>query len=155
MNKFRLEPVLRYRVSVEETLRGTLAAKREALRAEQEKREKLEARRQEHLRTLAEKLRGGLVVSEHGLYIEYLRRMDDEMEIRKKAVHAASEAVETARGRLIEAVRQRKTLERLNVKYLAARQQKTRRQEAGLLDEIAVNGFTRNIKTGEKGDFGC
>jgi flagellar FliJ protein len=152
MNGFKLEPVLRYRSSVEDTLRRVLAEKRERLNAEKEGLETLVARRQGHLRELGEKLKSGLGVSENFLYIDYLGRMDDEMVIRKKAVYAAEEAAEIERGRLIEAVRQRKTLERLKEKHMDACEKKILKKEASLLDEIAVNRFNR---AREKGDFNC
>lgn len=148
MNGFKLEPVLHYRSSIEDTFRRVLSEKRERLKSEREGLETLVARRQEHLRELGEKLKTGLGVAENFLYIDYLGRMDDEMVIRKKAVNAAEEAAEIERGRLIEAVRQRKTLERLKEKHMDAHEKERLKKETGLLDEIAVNRFNRDRETG-------
>ena len=143
MNGFKLEPVLHYRSSIEDTLRRVLSEKRERLKSERDGLEALITRRQAHLRELGKKLRTGLGVAENFLYIDYLERMDDEMVIRKKAVDAAEEAAEIERGRLIEAVRQRKTLERLKEKHMDAHEKECHKRETGLLDEIAVNRFNR------------
>lgn len=148
MNGFKLEPVLHYRSSIEDTLRRALSEKRERLKSEKDGLEALITRRQEHLRELGEKLKTGMGVAENFLFIDYLGRMDDEMVIRKKAVDAAEEAAEIERGRLIEAVRQRKTLERLKEKHMDAHEKKRLKKETGLLDEIAVNRFNRDRETG-------
>jgi flagellar export protein FliJ len=151
MEDFKLEPVLRYRRSVEDARRKAFAEKRERLSAEEEALEALVARRQKHLRELGGKLEQGLSVSENVLYVDYLARMDDEMGARKKAVYAAEEAAEIERGRLIEAVRHRKSLERLKKKHLAAREKEIFRKEMHRLDEIAVNRFNRARLRGSGG----
>lgn len=144
MKGFRLASVLRYRTSVEEAMRRAAAEKRERLQAETAERDALLLRRRDHLRDLGEKLSRGMNVSENILYIDYLVRMDDETVLRKKAMEAAEEAAEIARGRLIEAVRQRKVLDRLKEKHEEAREVERLRRETGLFDEIAVNRFNRD-----------
>lgn len=146
MKGFRLASVLRFRTSVEEAMRRAAAEKRERLQAETSERDALLLRRRDHLREVGEKLSRGMNVSENILYIDYLARMDDEMVLRKKAVEAAEEAAEIARGRLVEAVRQRKILDRLKEKHAEAREAERLRRETGLFDEIAVNRFNRDRK---------
>ena len=144
MKGFRLASVLRFRTSLEEAMRRAAAEKRERLQAETSERDALLLRRRDHIREVGEKLSRGMNVSENILYIDYLVRMDDEMVLRKKAMEAAEEAAEIARGRLIEAVRQRKVLYRLQEKHAEAREAERLRRETGLFDEIAVNRFNRD-----------
>ncbi|WP_373499206.1 flagellar export protein FliJ [Desulfococcus sp.] len=146
MKAFKLEPVLRYRNSIEDALRRAALEKKERLNAETAALEALTFRRRDHLRELGEKLARGMNVSENFLYIDYLVRMDDEMVVRKKAVDIAEEASEIARGRLIEGVRQRKILERLKEKHEEAHRRELLKQETGLFDEIAVNRFNHTRK---------
>ncbi len=143
MDDFKLAPVLRYRRSLEDALRRTFTEKQEQRIAEAEAYEALSARRKDHLREFAEKLEQGSDASENRLYMDYLVRMDDEMGVRKQAVCAAEEAAEIARGRLIEAVRHRKSLERLREKYRAAREKRIQRKEMRQLDELAASRFNR------------
>ena len=146
MKGFRLASVLRYRASVEEALRRVAIEKRERLQTETAEHDALLLRRRDHLRDLGEKLSRGMDVSENILYIDYLVRIDEEIVLRKKAVEAAEEAAEIARGRLVEAVRQRKILDHLKEKHEELRRRKRLRQEIGLFDEIAVHRFNRERK---------
>lgn len=143
MTKFRLQPALNYREILEDRARQALA---EALKAQIEAQEALEgekASEAELHEEFALRQKEGIAPDELALYRNYLRRKAEMIEECSKQLQQAGELVEERREELCNASKEKKVLEKLKEKKQAEYELELSRQEANLMDEIAVQKFKR------------
>jgi flagellar FliJ protein len=138
---FRLRTVLRYKQQIEERLQGELADVTQQLVAA-EKRHALQQEQQEGcLHALHRREQIGLAAAELLTYSAFLQQLCVEMSQQARVIDDLHEAVEEARERLEEAMKDRKILENLQEKAHLAHKKETLRDEERRLAEVALRRF--------------
>jgi flagellar FliJ protein len=143
--QFSLEKVLRLKQSLEDELSIQLAQLQEQLIAHERELAKLDEQKSTLLETLKEiqghnQLSMGLI----DLYQEHLNHLRQCRHIQAEQTFLMKGAVDTKRNDLIQATKERKTLEQLRVKEFQDFQEKRLRREQRALDEVGVNLFYRS-----------
>lgn len=146
MYTFKLQSVLNYRQSIEETKLLEFAAGQKRLEQEQnglsEIREK-KALLLEQWKALLDKTFPAADISLYHAYHEFFK----EKEILQiEIVHQAEEAVNRLREALLEAVQKRKIMDNLSEKQLQGYQKNVAAIERKTADETAVTRFIRKKK---------
>jgi flagellar FliJ protein len=143
MYRFNLEPLLNHRRYQEEILQKELASLKTLLAAEKEKLQGLKKKQRKYLRQLQQKQKDGRPVSEIKLYLDYIDRLSNDLDEQNQRVQRAAKGFNLKRQQLIEAMKKRKTLDKLKEKGWHAHQQKVLKKERGFMDEVAAQQFHR------------
>ena len=143
MYKFSLETVLNHRKQRQEALQKEFAILQKELFIERERLERLEEIRRRNLEELQRKQRGGTSVSGVMLYDNYIKQISKNLEKQTDKVAEVEGNIHHKRGELIEAMKRRKTLDRLKEKEWEAYRKEFERKEQIFMGEIAVSGFNR------------
>lgn len=141
MYRFNLEPLLNHRRYQEEILQKELASLKTLLAAEKEKLQGLKKKQRKYLRQLQQKQKDGRPVSEIKLYLDYIDRLSNDLDEQNQRVQRAAKGFNLKRQQLIEAMKKRKTLDKLKEKGWHAHQQKALKKERGFMDEVAAQQF--------------
>ncbi|MBW1783274.1 MAG: flagellar export protein FliJ [Deltaproteobacteria bacterium] len=141
MYHFSLETVLRHRKHIEETLQKEFVRTKKDLFMANESVASLEEIRERKLRELQEKQGSGATVSGIMLYDNYIRQLSIDIERQIKSVIELEDRLRQKRSELIEAMKRRKTLDRLKEKEWQAYRKEMERREQIAMSEIAVSGF--------------
>jgi flagellar FliJ protein len=137
MFRFRFETVLNQRRLAEEILQKDLAEAQRELSAERAAlRGKRNARRL-CLLDLQRRRSKGFRAPEILIYAPYLERMDDEIEFQLKRVAAAERKVNQTRLAVIEAMKNRKILDKLKEKARDRHRQTLDERERKFVDDVA------------------
>ena len=143
MYKFALEPVLNHRKALEEGIQRELAAI-ERLAAYEKKKLKVFINRKKSLASeLRQKQERGISILESILYVDFIRRLSVQIEKQSELVLAFEKDVNRKREDLIDAVKKRKSLEKLDEKGFRAYMRKALKDEQNFMNEVAVNRFIR------------
>ena len=144
MFKFKLEAVLNHRRYLEEILQKDLAQSKKMLMDEQMKlRDQKDAKRQ-CVRGLHQKQQTSKSAAEILSNFIYITRLSKEIDIQQQCVIAAESKFIAIRNDLIEAMKKRKSLEKLKEQQFQAFLKENQRAERKFMDEIAAN---RHIRT--------
>ncbi len=141
---FKLESVLKHRQGVEDQCQRRLA---ELLGEQWRLRHQLENQQQtirEDKRTMAGALVGPVDVGRirgHAAYVQQSALRAQQVGMRLVELNRR---IETARGALAEAVRQRKAVQVLRDRQYRRWQEAQKRREAAELDELGVQGYGRH-----------
>jgi flagellar FliJ protein len=141
MYRFNLEPLLNHRRYQEEILQKELAGLKIRLAAEKDKLRVLKKKKRQYLGQLQLKQQSGRPVSEIRLYLHFVDHLSKEMNAQNQRVLRAEKGFNLKRQDLIEAMKKRKTLEKLQEKGFQAHQQKMLKKERDFMDEVAGNQF--------------
>jgi flagellar FliJ protein len=142
MFRFRFEALLTTRRHAEDCLQKELWEVRRALAAEQAAlREKKNLRRR-CLEDLRCKQRQSFRVPEMLLYDAYLRSLDRDIEAQQKRVAGAERQVNQKRQALIEALKKRKTLEKLKESDRAGYLKALAERERKFIDDVAARSHS-------------
>jgi len=144
MYKFKLESLLHHRRYQEEILQKELADLKIRLDAEKQKLRALRQKKRRHLLQLQKKQSDGRLAFEIKLYIDFLATLATEIDAQTQNVLKALRHFNQKRQELIEALKKRKTLDRLKEKGSQAYQQEQLKKERHIMDEIASHQF--NLK---------
>lgn len=142
--KFRLEALRRYRNFQEDLLQKELA---QAQRERDQEIDMLQslidkrARAEEDLKREQENSTNGPHMA---LYDTYLQRITAEISEQRIRVEEADSLCNTKMQALLEAMQNRKSIEKLKEKDLQAYMETLNLNEQKFLNEIAINQFTRN-----------
>ncbi len=141
--KFRLESVLKLRVSVEELCLRDLSECE--IRRDQAQNELFRARHEIHETTefCRESLRRKFDPQLAGNYFHYLDRLNRLMEEAVIRLRQREVEVAESRSRLIEATRKRKVIEKLKEHAFRKYQAEELRSEINFLDELGTSRFVR------------
>ena len=143
MYKFALEPVLNHRKSLEEVGQRELAAV-ERLAANENKKLKSCIRRKKALtKELCRKQEKKISVSEIMLYMGFIEKLSGQIDRQRDRVRAIEKEADLKREGLIEAVKKRKSLEKLDEKGWRAHRKSVLKDEQDFMNEVAVNRFIR------------
>ena len=143
MYKFALEPVLNHRKYVEEILQKELGAHERLL---SDAKKKLSAYKKTKMRftgELEEKQRRGISISENGLYCHYFSCIAANIDKQAEKVSEIEEQFDRKRDDVIEAMKNRKTLDKLKEKGLKTYNRALMKDELDFINEVAIQRFSR------------
>ncbi len=138
MYTFNLEPLLNHRRYQEEILQKELAESQKHLVEHEHLLRTIKSRRRKYSQELHQRQKKDGTVSELIMYFSYLERLSKEFDDQKRRVTLAKKQFDQKRMELIEAVKKRKTLEKLKEKGFHSYQQKLLKKEQVLMDEVAA-----------------
>ncbi len=144
MYQFSLEPVLQHRITVEEKLQKELADIQYQQMQMREQEQCMEERRQRLFEDMRRKQMEGLTVSESLTYSDFCSVMNVEIELLKIQLRQLDKKVHDKRKELLEAVKNRKILDKLKERQTLVYQTMLQKQEQDFIDEMATNAFYRN-----------
>jgi flagellar FliJ protein len=139
---FRLRTVLRYKQQREKRLQGELAHLSQQLVAAEAQRVRLQQQQEHCLHALRQREQAGLAAAELLTYSAFLQQLSGEMSQQAQAIADLHAAVEQARARLEQAMKDRKVIENLQEKAHLTQKKQTLRDEERTLAEIALRRFT-------------
>ena len=148
--RFNLEPVLNHRRLIEETLQKDLAILRISLSDENEKLLTYEESRVKLLEELQQIQKEGTTTSDILLYLPFIEQVSKDIERQKKRVLELEKKVEQNLKDLLEAIKNKKALQKLKEKAFKTYNQKLIKNEQDFLNEVAVSQFNRRIRPQEK-----
>jgi flagellar FliJ protein len=143
MYKFPLEPVLSHRSFIEENLQKELAMLNKLLSLEKNKLRSYRKAKYEFLSELQKKEKEGITISEIVLYFSFVERLSNDIVKQRDRIFEAEKKVDQKRNELIEAMKNRKILEKLKEKKGEAYRQEVMKKEMRFLNEVAVDRFNR------------
>lgn len=141
--QFKLEPLLNHRRFVEDIRQKTFADVEKKVAEAKHIEKCLE---EEHLRRaeeLKEKMQAPRPASENALYATYLTSLSKRIEEQRQQVQAAEKERDEKRSALLEAVKNRKTLERLKEVRTDQYEQIQLKKEQEFTDEIGIQQHNR------------
>ena len=143
MYKFSLEPVLKYRKLLEEDFQKDFAVLKRQLFDEKEKLSNFEQTRDRFSRELQQKQVKSISVSDILLYTDYLQEVSKEIEKQSEKILEAEKRVDQKREELVGAMKNRKIIDRLREKGLKAHALEVSKKEQNLMNEAAINIFSK------------
>ena len=149
MYRFNLEPVLNHRRLVEETLQKDLAILKISLIDENERLITYEESRVQLLEELQQIQKEGTTTSDILLYLPFIEQVSKDIEKQKKRVLELEKQVEQNLKDLLEAIKNKKALQKLKEKAFKTYNQKLIKNEQDFLNEVAVSQFNRRIRPQE------
>lgn len=146
MFKFPLQALLQHRIFIEERLQRELAdCERIHLAAQHQ----LDHWRREQITQIEHhnnKTIGGIRPSDAIAHHRFMSRLAALEQDQVQVVADTQRKLAVKRGDLLEAVKQRKTLERLKAKQERAHRNAVRKKEKAFLNEIAISRFNRQAE---------
>ncbi|MEE4354467.1 MAG: flagellar export protein FliJ [Desulfatiglans sp.] len=143
--RFSLQSVLNHRKFVEEILQKELSLLLRLLADEEGKLQSLENMRITLSGELRDKKKANANVSTIMLYTGFFQRLLGDIQKQKEEVAKAGEEVERKRLEVVEAMKNRKSLEKLKEKRKRAYVGTLEKKEQDFLNEISINRFNREI----------
>lgn len=143
MYRFSLEPVLNHRKLLEEGLQKDFAVLKRQLFEERETLFRFEQSKDQFSRELRKKQTKKMNVSDILLYTDFIHQVSMEIEKQSEKILEIEKNIEQKREELIEAMKSRKTIDRLREKGLKAYLQDLSKKEGVLMNEAAMNVFNK------------
>lgn len=141
---FRFQSLLEYRKRLVEDRQVELAQAQRVVQAVQAELERLRAERDHFAQQLTETLsHGSLRVDEVEHQYRYLAALDQRLQAQLQVVAEAEAAREQVRAGLEQALKERKTIEKLQEHDLTEFRESQRKQEMDALDDINISRHIR------------
>ena len=144
MYRFNLEPLLNHRRYQEEILQKELAGLKKCLVEEKHRLRALRKKRRKYLLQFQKKQKAGRPASEIKLYFDFVAHFSEKIDVQHHKVLEAERNFNLKRLDLIEAMKRRKTLERLKEKGWNTYQREQLKKERNLIDEVASLRYQLN-----------
>jgi len=144
MPKFKLESLLQHRKYIEEIFQCELADTLQALVEKRKSLERMKADRDRIQNDLHQKLKNGIDAAEMLHFHEYLNRLALDMTAQKARVAEAEKNLEQKRNELVEAVKNRKIMDKLKDKQLAAEVDRLQKNEQNFMNDVAISRHLRS-----------
>ena len=144
MFKFKLEALLNQRRYQEELLQKDLAEAKNVLIDEQTKLRGQKDTKRQCVQVLHDKQQTSKSAAYILSFFTYIDRLSNEIEAQQQCVIDAESKFIAVRNDLIEAVKKRKSLEKLKEQQHHAYLQEIQKTERNFMDEVAVNRHIRN-----------
>ena len=141
MYKFSLKAVLNHRRFIEEKLQKELGQLKEILGDERKRLSDLIRARREISKELQEKQREIITISEALLHVRFIEQLSRREDLQKKKILNAEKEVEQKREDLIEAMKNRKVLEKLKEKGWETYKHNMMRKEQEFMNEMVAVRF--------------
>ena len=145
MYKFNLEPLLNYRKSIEETRKKDLALLNRLMIEAKRRLNDYKKKRQRFNMELQLKQKEGITVFENLLYFNFMDQLSGKVNTQKDEILKVGKQCDQKRKDLIEAVKERKTLDKLKEKKMDIYKQELSKNEREFLNDVAINGFKRSM----------
>ena len=145
MYKFSLESLLGHRKSIEESFQKELADLQRLLQEEMNKKMNFEKEREKNMTELNQNASKGITAGDNLIYHNFIQRLAANIDQQDQRVFAVKKKIENKRMVLLEAVKNKKALEKLKEKGLEAFVRKLAKKEELFINEVAVNNFARKI----------
>ncbi|MDD2212091.1 MAG: flagellar export protein FliJ [Clostridia bacterium] len=143
MFKFRLEKILRLREYKEKFCLEEVGKCVSQLQDALEKKEELEERKTKLENEFMAILKGVISAEKVSLYKNYLLYQDELLKIQEQVIEVKKNNLEEARQKLVQAMKERKILEKLREKQDYRYQQEQEKNEQIFQDELAVTSKRR------------
>lgn len=151
-NVFKLQPVLDYREHVEDTLRVALAELERLLQRETKTLNSLHGQHTASMGEMRDRQQSAqLDVSRIGLDLLYIQSLEERIKEQEARVNSLHDAVDRQREQLIEAVKEKKQLEKLKESAEVRVKQELKMAENRAIDDISMVQFNRKIRAGKEG----
>lgn len=147
MFRFRLESVLNYRRTIEENLLKELSELRRQLSLEEDRLKMMIFEKDRHINDLGSLQKGGvtLQIEDIKLYFSYLNGLELKIKNQGDIIKKFQERVDKKLAEVVDAMKNRKILEVIKERGYREYTREINLKEQRLLDEIAVNRFTRDM----------
>ena len=147
MFRFRLESVLNYRRTIEENLLKELSELRRQLSLEEDRLKMMIFEKDRHINDLGSLQKGGvtLQIEDIKLYFSYLNGLELKIKNQGDIIKKCQERVDKKLAEVVNAMKNRKILEVIKERGYREYTREINLKEQRLLDEIAVNRFTRDM----------
>ena len=146
--RFRFQSILDIKSRLEDLKKAKFGEANEELRIQTEKLSVLLNEQVFQYELLKEKNKKGVTPKDLIVYNNYMNRLKQAIEIQKKVIAKAQEAVELARRELIEASKERKKFETLKEKKLEEYWEDYYKKEQTALDEIVSYKYNGGVADG-------
>ncbi|MBT8358789.1 MAG: flagellar export protein FliJ [Desulfobacterales bacterium] len=143
MYKFSLESLLDHRKHLEENLDKELGRIKRALNIEVRRLERLTKNKKKCQQNLQKNQGDGRKINEIILCFNYLHKLSIDIDKQKKCLENVEKEYEIKSSELIEAMKKRKTLDRLKEKEKKAFNYSEMKVEQEMMNEVAANQFNR------------
>jgi len=145
MYKFPLAAVLNHRKFLEENLQKELGLLKKTLLDERNKFADINKAKNEFSRELHQKQIKSITIAETLLYVRFIEQLSWRLERQSERVSETEKNVGQKREDLIEAMKNRKTLENLEEKGRKAYKQNLMRKEQKMMNEMASVRFKQKM----------
>lgn len=143
---FRLDSVLRHRMSIKELKERELGEIAAQLIKEMQVLEGLTGLREEILESLAELQRTVFAGLERDLYEHYWRWLETEIRRQREHISQVEMLRDAKRGELVRASQDHRIVEILKERQFADYVKTVAKMEQSVLDEVAANAFARGMR---------
>lgn len=143
MYKFSLQSLLNHRKHIEENLDKELGRIKRAVNNEKRRLESIRKEKIKCREELQKKQGDGKKVNEIILCLNYLDKLSKDIDKQKRCVRDVEKEYDIKRSELIEAMKKRKTLDRLKEKEMKAFNYSEMKVEQDIMNEVAANRFIR------------
>lgn len=141
--QFPLETLLRLKIRQEDQARQSLILSQTALREAEAALDVLTGRHFILVKEFRELAVSRVSIRALQLFQAFLVRLQAEIEVQEKVVYHCREHVEMCRNQLVEARQNRRVVDKLKEKRLAAYRREYLREEQSFIDEVAGSQFRR------------
>lgn len=142
--RFRLQKVMEFKEDIEKQRMLVLGEAKKRVQIEEEKLRNLQHQDQECRNRVSEKESENQINPvEMNLYYQYLKGLEDRMELQGDLILKAEEEAEKKRQALLAVTKERKILEKLKEKRLADYTSELLKKEQFLLDDLASTNYIR------------
>ena len=147
--RYSLQSILNIKLKMETLAKQEFAAAKNALDREEERLQKLKARKTYYEEQAGSLLSGKLNIRDIEDNNEAILRMDEYIEEQIVRVEKAEAALDTAREKLTEVMKERKTHESLREKAFESFLQEENRQESKAVDELTSYTYGQKQQVSE------
>jgi len=146
MYKFPFSAVLKHRLFLEETLQKELGLLKRLLFDEKDKLVKYKTAINASSEELQNKQKQIISVAETLLYVRFIEQLSYQLELQKEKVLEVEKKLERKRIDLVDAMKNRKILEKLKEQGLSKYKEDTNRKEQCFMNEMASVRFTQKTQ---------
>lgn len=149
MFKFDLQPVLDFRLSLEEKSLVAYSEQQRCVESELRVLEGLKSRKTVLMEEFAAKQDKGMSASDIAMYISYIRQMITRVQNQQAVVKKEEALLEERRLALVESVRNRKVMENLKEKKIREHKAEILEKERKEMDEYGIVKFQSGVEDEE------
>ena len=154
MYKFSLQSLLNHRKHIEENLDKELGKIKRAVNKEKKRLENITKEKIQCQQKLQKKQGDGKKVNEIILCFNYLDKLSKDIDKQKRCLKDVEKEYDIKRSELIEAMKKRKTIDRLKEKEMKAFNYSEMKVEQDMMNEVAANQFIRKTyQSGQRKKF--
>ncbi|MBU4316012.1 MAG: flagellar export protein FliJ [Proteobacteria bacterium] len=146
MYKFELDKILEIRKNIEDSIQYELNVIERQLKKEKEKHYELTLRRQNLSKTIETKLATGSSSKEYLLYADFISKINIDLENHLNEITEIERSREIKRNELINAVKNRKSLDNLKIKRTNEYLKMLQKIETNNFDDFASSQYTRRME---------